>query len=100
MKKRFFEKHVREAQARFNQVFGQQEVCSLMARQAAMMSVIWLGLLCDKILAADDSREAKDDIAEFVKTKDSINMFFDSFENKPIAKEEMTCPRLMKTSLQ
>jgi len=81
MKRRFFEKEVRKAQARFNDVFGQQEVCSVKARQAAIMSICWLDLLCEKVTAHTNSREVKEDIAEFVKTKDTINMFFDKYES-------------------
>lgn len=88
MRKRYFEKEVMKARERFNSVFGQQEVCSLKARQAAIMSICWLGLLCEKITAAGDSREVKEDIEDFAKTKNVLTKFFDSCERFNAVEEQ------------
>ena len=72
----FFEKEVEKSQERFNQTYGVMVVCNLKLRQAAILSVISLGLLCRKITAAKRKHEMKDDIQAFMRIRNTLNNHF------------------------
>ena len=72
----FFEKEVEKSQERFNQTYGVMVVCNLKLRQAAILSVISLGLLCRKITSAKRKHEMKDDIQAFMRIRNTLNNHF------------------------
>lgn len=72
----FFEKEVEKSQERFNQTYGAMVVCNLKLREAAIMSIANLGLLCRKITAAKRRHEMKDDIQTFMRIRKTLNNHF------------------------
>lgn len=72
----FFEKEVEKSQERFNQTYGSMVVCNLKLREAAIMSIANLGLLCRKITAAKRKHEMKDDIRTFMRIRKTLNNHF------------------------
>ena len=78
----FFEKEVRRFRERFNRIFGSQIVCNMEARQTAIMSLAWLGLLAEKIISAKEKEKARDVIREFYDIRGSLNRSFDLIERR------------------
>lgn len=77
----FFEKEVSKAQERFNQTYGQVVVCNLKARQAAIMSIIHLGMLCRKITNVKSKGDAKQDIQQFIRIRNTLTNHFKIIEH-------------------
>jgi hypothetical protein len=72
----FFEKEVEKSEEKFNQTYGVMVVCNLKLRQAAILSIISLGLLCRKITAVKRKHEMKDDIQTFMRIRNTLNNHF------------------------
>ena len=72
----FFEKEVEKSQELFNQTYGAVVVCNLKLRQAAILSIISLGLLCRKITTAKRKHEMKEDIQTFMRIRNTLNNHF------------------------
>jgi hypothetical protein len=54
--------------------------CNLTARQAAILSIINMGMLCTKVTAAKGKHNAKQDIQQFVRIRDTLNNHFNMLE--------------------
>ena len=97
----FFEKEVKRSQTRFNETFGIMTVCNVETRQRAILAIIFLNRLKDKIKTADGHDKAREEIKKFVRTRDILNRIFNqiethlSEERKRHAKK--TTLRLIKT---
>ena len=74
----FFQSELYKIQDRFNQTFGKLVVCNVNTRMRVMLAIIFLGILERKIMAKND----RDDIKRFIRTKDTLNKFFDHFERR------------------
>ena len=72
----FFEKELQKVKDRYNQTYGAMIVCNLRLRQAAILSIINLGLLCRKITDAKHRYEIKEDIRDFIKIRETLNKHF------------------------
>lgn len=75
----FFGKEVEKAQSRFNRTYGMMVVCNLKLRQAAILSIINLNLLCRKITARSKD-DARQDIQEFIRIRNILNNHFKMLE--------------------
>ena len=78
----FFGKEVEKAQSRFNETYGGMVVCNLKFRQAAILSIINLNLLCRKITTAKKKDEVRDDIQAFIRIRNTLNNHFKSIERR------------------
>ena len=78
----FFETEVSKAQEKFNQTYGVMVVCNLKLRQATIMSIIHLSLLCRKITAAISKDEVRCDIQEFIRSRNTINRHLNQIERR------------------
>ena len=78
----FFKKEVLKAQERFNQTFGLMTVCDLRQRQGAILAVVFLGMIADKIGKEKNRDHARDKIRNFMKTRDILHRLFDRVENQ------------------
>ena len=77
----FFQKEVQRAQERFNQTFGMLVVCDLGMRQAAILSICFLGNLERKIGSAANKNDVREKINKFMKIRNVLNSTFDQIEN-------------------
>ena len=73
----FFEREVTKTQDRFNETFGQLEVCDIKTRQAVILSIISLARLAKKIRVSRDKKM----IQKFMRTKTALNGVFDPIEH-------------------
>ena len=76
----FFKKEVLKAQERFNQTFGLLTVCDLRQRQKAILAVIFLARIADKIGKEKNRDNARDKIRKFMRTRDILYRLFDRVE--------------------
>ena len=74
----FFEKEVNKAQSRFNGIFGNEIVCNIEARDAAIFTICQMGVICKKLKKSKE----KEFIQEFVRLKNIINTFFNRLEKE------------------
>ena len=79
MKIDFYQKEVKKAQQRFNQIFGTQVVCNIEERQLVIMAICWLGVLNIKIKENAESAEL---VREFTKYRNIINKYFNHKERR------------------
>jgi len=75
----FFEKEVQKVQMRFNETFGVLDVCDLQMRQTAILWIINMARLKDKIV---NKKNIKEDRSKFVKTRDALNSIFNQIEHE------------------
>ena len=75
----FFEREVNKVQQRFNKTFGVLDVCDIRTRQKAILSIIKLMRLKDRIMN-NNSNNIKEDRSKFVKTRDWLNQAFNKIE--------------------
>ncbi len=68
----FFGKELNRVQERFNQTFGVMPLCNPKVRIRVIFAIVQMCLLQRKIIK--DKR--KEDISQFVKTKDKLNKIF------------------------
>ena len=76
----FFHTEIRKVQDRFNETFGKLVVCNVNHRQRIMLSIIAMGRLEKKIMAAGSMDEARDDIKKFFRTRNYLNKEFNKVE--------------------
>jgi len=76
----FFDEEVNKVQQRFNKTFGVLDVCDIRTRQRAILSIINMMRLKDKIISTQDKRNIKKDRSKFVKTRDWLNQVFNQIE--------------------
>ena len=72
----FFEKEVSKAQGRFNQIFGNEIVCNIEARYAAIFTICQMGVICKRLQTSKKQKL----IQEFVGLRNIINTFFNRLE--------------------
>lgn len=72
----YFEKEVEKFRKSFNRCFGNRAVFNIELRQAALMSILWLGVLAERI----DKRKDKEVIMEFYNLRKSLKRAFEYFE--------------------
>jgi hypothetical protein len=80
MGKSFFEKELDFIRERFNQTFGRQTVCNLQTRYRVILSIVGLGILCDKINRADSPDLVRDEIKRFCNTRNKLMTLFTQTE--------------------
>ncbi len=76
----FFQNELCKVQDRFNETFGKLVVCNVSQRQRIMLSIISMGRLEKKIMAAGSMDNARDDIKKFVRTRNILNKVFEKVE--------------------
>ena len=96
----FFETEVSKAQEKFNQTYGVMIVCNIKHRQATIMSIIHLSLLCRRITAARSKNDVRGDIQKFIRSRDTINnhlnllTYVNQSINRSINQKPLICERL------
>jgi len=78
----FFEREVQKTQQLFNQTYEVLVVCDLKLRQATVMSIINLNLICRKITNAKNKDEVRSYIQKFMKSKTTINNHLKQIERR------------------
>lgn len=73
----FFKRELVKLQVNFNNTFGDNPVCDLKVRQAALLSIIWLGLYEQRISQAKGADSVRREIREFIHARDVLSGFFD-----------------------
>ena len=76
----FFNTELCKVQDRFNETFGKLVVCNVSQRQRIMLSIISMGRLEKKIMAAGSMDNARSDIKRFVRTRNHLNKEFNKVE--------------------
>ena len=77
----FFEKEVKKAQERFNQTFGELDVCDIRTRQIAILTIIQMGRLKDRIMQFNND-EVMEERSKFVKARNWLNNIFRQIEDE------------------
>jgi len=77
----FFQKELKKTQERFNQTFGLLCLCDLRMRQAAILSICFLGNLERKIKGAVNKDKVREEIKKFMRIRNVLNSAFDQIEN-------------------
>jgi len=72
----FFETEINKVQKRFNKTFGVLDVCDIRTRHKAILSIINMMRLKDRII----NNNSKEDRSKFVKTRDWLNQVFNQIE--------------------
>jgi hypothetical protein len=78
----FFDQTTRHMQDRFNETFGKLIVCNINQRQRIMLSIIALGRLEKKIIAAENRHAAQADIKRFMRTCKYLTKQFNAVEQQ------------------
>ena len=73
----FFDREVTKLQNKFNEIFGKRVVCNIRTRNAAMISIVGIGVLARKINKTADKKAVRQEIQEFMSRKKVINRFFE-----------------------
>jgi hypothetical protein len=73
----FFDREVTRLQDKFNETFGKRVVCNIRTRNAAMISIVGIGLLARKINKSADKKAVRQEIQEFMSRKKIIDRFFE-----------------------
>lgn len=68
----FFEKELDRLKTNFNQTFGEMPLCNPGLRIRVIFAIAQMGILQRRI----SNHKGKDDISNFVKTKDKLNEIF------------------------
>jgi hypothetical protein len=76
----YFEKEVTKSQERFKQTYGVMTVCNLNLRQAVILSIINLNLLCRIIQSAAKKDQVRVEIREFIRIRNTLNNHFKIIE--------------------
>ena len=76
----FFHTELCKVQDRFNETFGKLVVCNVNQRQRIMLSIISMGRLEKKIMAAGSMDNARDDIQRFIRTRNYLTKEFNKVE--------------------
>ena len=78
----FFETEVIKAQENFNKTYGVMVVCNIKQRQATIMSIIHLSLLCRRITTARSKNDVRGDIQKFIRARNTINKHLNKIERR------------------
>ena len=76
MNSRFLERELVNFQKKFNQTFGNRIVHNIKARQAALLAVLHLGVLKEKINKEQNNDKKKKLMTDFVRKRNILNRFF------------------------
>lgn len=77
----FFEKEVKKAQSRFNKTFGPMNACNLKTRQKAILTIVGMARLAEKIQNAKEKSDVRDEINIFVQKKENLTRIFTTIDN-------------------
>ena len=78
----FFENELRNAQHKFNQTFGVQDVCNLKLRQSVILAIGFLGKAYEKIKKAENKDDSRAEIKKFMRARNVLNNLFNNFEEQ------------------
>ena len=78
----FFEKELHKVQDRFNQTFGKPTVCDIRTRQQAMLKIIRMSLLRNRIMHSKAKEKIVQDRSKFVMTRNWLHSLFNQVENE------------------
>lgn len=76
MAKCFFKSEIAKLQTQFNEVFGDQIVFNIQARQASMFAIIHLMTLEAQINKSKSKQEVRHEIQQFVRGRNSLRKLF------------------------
>ena len=76
----FFEKELKKARLRFNEAFGSMTVCDLKLRQSAIIAIIQLGRLSEKIMRTKCKGQVRNEIKNFVRAKSILSNIFNKID--------------------
>ena len=79
MKIDFFEKEVKKARKRFNELYGTQTVCNIEERQTLILAVCRLGVLS---MRSKSNAENKELLKEFINNRNKLNQYFNQKERR------------------
>lgn len=94
MKVNFFIQELQRVQQRFNQTFGAQAVCDLKTRCRVILAIIHMEMLSKQIIKAENKDKVREEICQFVKTKNILNEIFNQAQ---ICWKERRCAHVAKT---
>ena len=77
-----FENELKLAQEQFNQTFGQNPICNLQTRTCAILSIVSMGRLCNKIAHASDPDSVSDEINKFNQTRKKLDTLFEQAQKQ------------------
>ena len=78
----FFEKEVTKAQDRFNQTFGKLTVCDIRTRQQAILKIIKMSLIRNRIIQEHVKEKIIQERSNFVITRNWLHELFNQVENE------------------
>ena len=78
----FFEQEVRKCQDRFNETFGQMIVCNIQTRTRVILAIVSMGRLAQKVQAAKNKDQVRDEIKRFVRSRDVLTNLFNDAEQE------------------
>ncbi len=78
----FFEKEVSKAQDRFNQTFGRLTVCDIRTRQQAMLKIIRMSLIRNRIIQERVKEKIIQERSKFVITRNWLHNLFNRVESE------------------
>ena len=77
-----FENELKLAQEQFNQTFGQNPICNLQTRTCAILSIVSMGRLCNKIAHASDPDSVREEIKKFNHTRKKLDNLFEQAQKQ------------------
>jgi len=78
----FFEREVLKAQDRFNKTFGGLTVCDICTRQRAILKIIRMSLIRNRIIQEKVKEKIVQERSNFVITRNWLNSLFNQVENE------------------
>jgi hypothetical protein len=78
----FFEREVHKAQDRFNETFGKLTVCDIRTRQRAILKIIKMSLIRNKIIQEKVKEKLIQERSKFVTTRNWLQDLFNQVENE------------------
>jgi len=80
--KDYFDKELKKAQQKFNQTFGMLTVCDLQLRQSAILAIVFLGRVGNRITKTKNDNDRRCEIRKFMQTRHNLNSIFDKVEHQ------------------
>ena len=78
----FFEKEVSKAQERFNETFGKLTVCDIRTRQRAILKIVRMSLIRNKIIQEKVKEKIVQERSKFVLTRNWLHSLFNQVEKE------------------
>ena len=76
----YFATELRKIQERFNQTFGSMVICDIKSRQHAILAIISMDRLQQRISKAKTKGDVRNDIKRFMRTHKALTRLFDDIE--------------------